>query len=186
MGVTQVLHGEVGACMCGAAQDVRVLPHPLPERRQRHPARDEVLLIPPSLQHRNTIRNILGMGYANFFWHKLELQYCVKQSPSYVFCRRGYTHERYRRIVDNIRRHMPNASVSGDAIVGFPGETVSPPLTIFGINTRCLSSGCNCSQPLELFVPVQCLGRHLMARVPVQGAYSSDHADYEVMLTNAA
>lgn len=39
-------------------------------------------------------------------------------------CRRGYTHERYRRIIDNIRRHMPDASVSGDAIVGFPGETV--------------------------------------------------------------
>jgi tRNA-2-methylthio-N6-dimethylallyladenosine synthase len=39
--------------------------------------------------------------------------------------RRGYTHERYRRIIDNIRRHMPDASVSGDAIVGFPGETVS-------------------------------------------------------------
>ncbi|KAK9804054.1 hypothetical protein WJX73_010622 [Symbiochloris irregularis] len=37
--------------------------------------------------------------------------------------RRGYTHERYRRIIDNIRRHMPDASVSGDAIVGYPGET---------------------------------------------------------------
>ena len=38
-------------------------------------------------------------------------------------CRRGYTHGRYRRIIDSIRRHMPNASISGDAIVGFPGET---------------------------------------------------------------
>jgi hypothetical protein len=38
--------------------------------------------------------------------------------------RRGYTAERYRRIIDSIRRHMPDASVSGDAIVGFPGETV--------------------------------------------------------------
>jgi len=36
---------------------------------------------------------------------------------------RGYTHERYRQIVDNIRRYMPDASISGDAIVGFPGET---------------------------------------------------------------
>ncbi len=35
--------------------------------------------------------------------------------------RRGYTHARYRNIVDNIRRHMPDASISGDAIVGFPG-----------------------------------------------------------------
>ena len=36
---------------------------------------------------------------------------------------RGYTHARYREIVHNIRRHMPDASISGDAIVGFPGET---------------------------------------------------------------
>eukprot|EP00210_Caulerpa_lentillifera_P008135 g7769.t1 len=37
--------------------------------------------------------------------------------------KRGYTHERYRNIIHNIRRYMPNASISGDAIVGFPGET---------------------------------------------------------------
>ncbi|KAK9835384.1 hypothetical protein WJX81_006219 [Elliptochloris bilobata] len=37
--------------------------------------------------------------------------------------KRGYTHQRYRRITDSIRRHMPDASISGDAIVGFPGET---------------------------------------------------------------
>lgn len=36
---------------------------------------------------------------------------------------RGYTHGRYREIINNIRRYMPDASVSGDAIVGFPGET---------------------------------------------------------------
>ncbi|MBD2770757.1 tRNA (N6-isopentenyl adenosine(37)-C2)-methylthiotransferase MiaB [Iningainema tapete] len=36
---------------------------------------------------------------------------------------RGYTHEKYRRIIDNIRRYMPDASISADAIVGFPGET---------------------------------------------------------------
>lgn len=36
--------------------------------------------------------------------------------------KRGYTHQRYRAIIDNIRRYMPDASVSGDAIVGFPGE----------------------------------------------------------------
>jgi len=36
---------------------------------------------------------------------------------------RGYSHERYRRIIDNIRRHMPDSSVSTDIIVGFPGET---------------------------------------------------------------
>ncbi len=38
---------------------------------------------------------------------------------------RGYTHEKYRRIIDMIRRYMPDASISADAIVGFPGETES-------------------------------------------------------------
>ncbi|EFN57360.1 hypothetical protein CHLNCDRAFT_30275 [Chlorella variabilis] len=37
--------------------------------------------------------------------------------------KRGYTHERYREMVHTIRRHMPDASISGDAIVGFPGES---------------------------------------------------------------
>ncbi len=36
---------------------------------------------------------------------------------------RGYTHEKYRRIIDTIRDCMPDASLSADAIVGFPGET---------------------------------------------------------------
>lgn len=36
---------------------------------------------------------------------------------------RGYTSEKYRRIIDTIRKYMPDASISADAIVGFPGET---------------------------------------------------------------
>jgi len=36
---------------------------------------------------------------------------------------RGYTHEKYRRIIDTVRRYMPDASISADAIVAFPGET---------------------------------------------------------------
>ncbi len=36
---------------------------------------------------------------------------------------RGYTQEKYRRIIDTIRNYTPDASISGDAIVGFPGET---------------------------------------------------------------
>ena len=36
---------------------------------------------------------------------------------------RGYTVERYRRIIDYIRERMPDASLSADVIVGFPGET---------------------------------------------------------------
>lgn len=37
--------------------------------------------------------------------------------------KRGYTHEQYRRIIDTIRKYMPDASITADAIVGFPGET---------------------------------------------------------------
>lgn len=36
---------------------------------------------------------------------------------------RGYTQEKYRRIIDKIREYVPDASISADAIVGFPGET---------------------------------------------------------------
>jgi tRNA-2-methylthio-N6-dimethylallyladenosine synthase len=36
---------------------------------------------------------------------------------------RGYTHEKYRRIIDTIRDYVPDAAISADAIVGFPGET---------------------------------------------------------------
>jgi tRNA-2-methylthio-N6-dimethylallyladenosine synthase len=37
--------------------------------------------------------------------------------------KRGYTHEKYRRIIETIRNYMPDAAISADAIVGFPGET---------------------------------------------------------------
>jgi len=36
--------------------------------------------------------------------------------------KRGYTHERYRKIIDDIRTLMPDAAISTDFIVGFPGE----------------------------------------------------------------
>tara|TARA_Y100001935_G_scaffold42480_1_gene34620 strand:- start:3313 stop:4710 length:1398 start_codon:yes stop_codon:yes gene_type:complete len=36
---------------------------------------------------------------------------------------RGYTVEKYKRIIDNIRFLMPHASITADAIVAFPGET---------------------------------------------------------------
>nr|WP_290226857.1 tRNA (N6-isopentenyl adenosine(37)-C2)-methylthiotransferase MiaB [Trichocoleus desertorum] len=36
---------------------------------------------------------------------------------------RGYTQEKYRRIIDTVRSYMPDASISADAIVGFPGES---------------------------------------------------------------
>jgi tRNA-2-methylthio-N6-dimethylallyladenosine synthase len=37
--------------------------------------------------------------------------------------KRGYTIERYRRMIDQIRELMPDAALSADVIVGFPGET---------------------------------------------------------------
>ena len=36
---------------------------------------------------------------------------------------RGYTMDRYRRIIDRIRERMPDASISADVIVAFPGES---------------------------------------------------------------
>jgi tRNA-2-methylthio-N6-dimethylallyladenosine synthase len=36
---------------------------------------------------------------------------------------RGYTHEKYRQIIDKIRYYIPDAAISADAIAGFPGET---------------------------------------------------------------
>lgn len=37
--------------------------------------------------------------------------------------RRGYNTEKYARIVEQIRRELPDASITTDVIVGFPGET---------------------------------------------------------------
>ncbi len=36
---------------------------------------------------------------------------------------RGYTIERYKRIIEQIRKLMPHASISADVIVAFPGES---------------------------------------------------------------
>ena len=37
--------------------------------------------------------------------------------------RRGYTFDSYMKIIDKIRAKAPDASICGDVIVGFPGET---------------------------------------------------------------
>ncbi len=36
---------------------------------------------------------------------------------------RGYTREKYLRIIETIRQYIPDAAISADVIVGFPGET---------------------------------------------------------------
>ncbi|NJP11437.1 MAG: tRNA (N6-isopentenyl adenosine(37)-C2)-methylthiotransferase MiaB [Leptolyngbyaceae cyanobacterium RU_5_1] len=36
---------------------------------------------------------------------------------------RGYTQERYRRLIETVRSYVPDAAISADAIAGFPGET---------------------------------------------------------------
>ena len=37
--------------------------------------------------------------------------------------RRGYTHEKYRSIVETLRDNIPGIEIASDWIVGFPGET---------------------------------------------------------------
>lgn len=36
---------------------------------------------------------------------------------------RGYTVEKFKQIVTRIRQRLPDAAITADAIVGFPGET---------------------------------------------------------------
>lgn len=43
--------------------------------------------------------------------------------PTLVRMRRGYNLDRYAWIVEQIRRELPDASITTDVIVGFPGET---------------------------------------------------------------
>ena len=47
--------------------------------------------------------------------------------------RRGYTVERYRQLLAEIRNKVPNVSLSSDVIVGFPGETEEKFMNTFNL-----------------------------------------------------
>jgi tRNA-2-methylthio-N6-dimethylallyladenosine synthase len=53
----------------------------------------------------------------------LELPVQSGDNDTLAAMRRGYTVERYRELVQTIRRKLPRVSLSTDMIVGFPGET---------------------------------------------------------------
>jgi len=53
----------------------------------------------------------------------LELAVQAGDSDILKLMRRGYTIEQYRELVQAIRGHIPQISLSTDVIVGFPGET---------------------------------------------------------------
>ncbi len=50
--------------------------------------------------------------------------------------RRGYNLERYARIVEQIRHELPDASITTDIIVGFPGETEAEAAETFDFAAR--------------------------------------------------
>ncbi len=54
---------------------------------------------------------------------------------------RGYTREKYLRLVDYIREQVPDASLTTDIIVGFPGETDGDFQDTLGMIRRCLYDG---------------------------------------------
>ncbi len=47
--------------------------------------------------------------------------------------RRGYTYDSYMRIIDRIKRLVPDAAICGDVIVGFPGTLGSNVLLVFKV-----------------------------------------------------
>jgi tRNA-2-methylthio-N6-dimethylallyladenosine synthase len=112
----------------------RDLPGITPEGRRAHTLTD-------LLQHVHDVRGIERIRFATshprYFTERL-IDACAAlpklcehfhipfQSGDDAILRamaRGYTVDRYRRIIERIRTRMPDAAISADVIVAFPGET---------------------------------------------------------------
>jgi tRNA-2-methylthio-N6-dimethylallyladenosine synthase len=55
--------------------------------------------------------------------HNLHMPLQSGSDPVLKAMRRSYRQERYLQIISNVRAAMPNAAITTDVIVGFPGET---------------------------------------------------------------
>jgi len=70
-----------------------------------------------------SLKLIEAMASLNKVCEHLELPVQSGDNDILKTMRRGYTVERYRELVNFIRRKVPQISLSTDIIVGFPGET---------------------------------------------------------------
>jgi tRNA-2-methylthio-N6-dimethylallyladenosine synthase len=70
-----------------------------------------------------SLKLIDAVASLNKVCEHLELPVQSGDNDILKYMRRGYTVERYRELVHNIRRKVPKISLSTDLIVGFPGET---------------------------------------------------------------
>jgi tRNA-2-methylthio-N6-dimethylallyladenosine synthase len=102
----------------------RDLPGITPEGRRQHTLTD-------LLHHVHNVRGIERIRFATshprYFTERL-IDACadlekVCEHDVLKAMARGYTVDRYRRIIERIRERMPDASISADVIVAFPGET---------------------------------------------------------------
>ena len=70
-----------------------------------------------------SLKLIYTIGSANKVCEHLELPVQAGDDDILKAMRREYTVEQYRKLVNTIRRKVPQVSLSTDIIVGFPGET---------------------------------------------------------------
>jgi tRNA-2-methylthio-N6-dimethylallyladenosine synthase len=56
---------------------------------------------------------------------------------------RGYTADQYLELVDNIRAKMPDAAITSDVIVGYPGETEQQFRNTLNVMRKAQFDACN-------------------------------------------